>query len=211
MNGIDPATPLTATVDMLFITGPNRTYSGWLRDAHTLPARPGDKVRVEVRISANAFCYVFAISAGGKVVPLYPWTDRKWSNRPVEENPVRTVFAPPDTPGLKPKEFNVWTITAAERGMESVVAILRTERWELPDEKIEALFAGLEPNFELANEKAFVAFDNGAMVRTTERTRDYDGSNPQNAPNLQIQNIIARKLQPYAVFTTAVSFAKVEK
>ncbi len=206
-----PTTSLTAMVDMEFVGGPTRKFSGGLRDAHTLPARPGDRVRAVVRISAPAYCYVFAVSSGGKVYPLYPWKDFQWGTRPAKESLVRVVYAPPDDPTLPLDQVNTWTITDAEQGMESVLAIIRTEPWSLPDEKIEALFAGLKEHHELENEKAFVAFDNGMPIATGDRTRGYDTAKPQNALNSQIHNLLARRLQPHAAYTTAVSFAKVEK
>jgi serine/threonine protein kinase len=207
---IPPAVPLTATVDMEFVNGPGRTYRGGLRDAHTLPARPGDKVRITVNLSAKAYCYVFAVTSDGKVMPVYPWLRREWGVR-TEEKKVDSVLAPPDDPDLPLKQVNVFEIAGSERGMDSIIAVIRNERWELPDEKIQALFSGLEPDHQLANPKAFAAFDNGALVKSPERTRDWNEAAPENAPHLQIQNLIARKLQPHAAFTTAVSFAKVEK
>lgn len=206
-----PTGSLSAVVDVDFVAGPGRTFRGGLRDPFTLPARPGDQVRMTVRASAPAYVYVFAITSGATVYPLYPWRNSRWDSRPAAETPTAFVLVPPDNPDLSPKEVNAMRIGGSKTGMESVLAVLRTDPWAAPDADIKGLFAGLEAEYGVPTEKTFVTYDNGVPVLTDERTRDFDPAHPTAASQVQIQNLIARRLQPHAAFTTAVSFAKVDR
>ena len=149
--------------------------------------------------------------SAGKAYPLYPWREFKWESRPAEELPQKMVLAPPDDASLKLNQVNAFEFTEAERGMESILVVVRNSRWDLPNEQIRDLFLGLKADHVLVSDKAFVAFDNGVAVPSGVRTRGFDVAAPVNAPHLQIQNLLARRLQPHAAYTTAVSFAKVEK
>jgi hypothetical protein len=44
-----------------------------LGDPGTLPARPGDQLRTEVRLNQPAYIYLLALDSQGEVTPLYPW------------------------------------------------------------------------------------------------------------------------------------------
>jgi hypothetical protein len=77
-----------------------------LGDPGTLPARPGDQIRAEVKLNQPAHIYLLALDGQGEVTPLYPWHR---DGKPLDS----TIADPP--PLVPPQRELVWP--SRESGM----------------------------------------------------------------------------------------------
>ena len=93
------AEPLKGSIDvMLTEKGNPRRQLLSLDDPVVLPVKVGDEVRVEAKLNRRADPYIVWIDAKGKLIPIYPWRDGEWGNRPEKEQAVRRVSLP-EKPG----------------------------------------------------------------------------------------------------------------
>jgi hypothetical protein len=82
-----PEPPLSGDLIVRLWAEDGRARQGLRVDERgTLPARHGDRVRLEARLNRAAHVYLLWLDGEGKVNPLYPWNDRKL---------VRDLSAPP--------------------------------------------------------------------------------------------------------------------
>jgi serine/threonine protein kinase len=79
-----------------------------LGDPGTLPARPGDQIRAEVRLNQPAYVYLLALDGQGDVMPLYPWhRDGKDLDKTLNDPP----------PVVPPQRELVWPSLESGRGL----------------------------------------------------------------------------------------------
>jgi hypothetical protein len=79
-----------------------------LGDPGTLPARPGDQIRAEVRLNQPAYLYLLALDGQGEILPLYPW------HRDVTKLD-KTIDDPP--PVVPPQRELIWPSLESGRGL----------------------------------------------------------------------------------------------
>jgi hypothetical protein len=169
-----------------------------LADPAARPLRAGDEVRVEAEVTRPAYLYVLWIDTQGKVLPVYPWREGEWSQRPEPEEPVQRLRLPE-------KAGDVWPIQSGPAGMETLALLVRET--PLPrEDNLEALLGELGPQL-LQDPQDVAWFENGAVVRG-EKDRAANLKNPQPASNplLGTQALLWEKLQPKGTFLRAVSF-----
>ena len=75
-----------------------------------IPVVDGDGVRVEAKLSQPAYAYLFWVDTEGEAIPLYPWRDFDWANRPSEQ-PVSEFSWPAETLTFHPLEGSAGTET----------------------------------------------------------------------------------------------------
>ena len=171
-----------------------------LHEDGALPLRPNDKVRVDVQLDRPAYVYILWISTRGEVLPVYPWRQGEWGNRPDREQPVQRLDLP-DEPGG-------WRIDAGPPGMETLVLLAR--RTPLPRDVDLAALLGELPVQKEQDLGAAVWFENGRVVpRNTSHDRGprlFDADRIDD-PVLGTQRRIKDRLQPLFDFTCGVSFA----
>jgi serine/threonine protein kinase len=173
-----------------------------LTDPGALPLRVKDQIRAEAEVTPAAYLYLFWIDTEGKADPVYPWEPGKWGTRPAEEQPRSHLELPKQlTKG--------WTITGAKEGMETLILLARPTPWELSDDAIQQLLAGLPVQRPVQDPRSAVWFENGAVVKQdARRQRAHFVEENINDPVLHLQELLREKLQPHGTFTTAVSFAR---
>src|SRR5262249_20941923 len=89
-----------------------------------LPARHGDRVRLEARLNRAAHVYLLWLDGEGKGNPLYPWNDsrliRDLSARPPELRPQAVVHSPTGESGVR----EGWKLDK-KSGLETVLLLAR--------------------------------------------------------------------------------------
>jgi class 3 adenylate cyclase len=130
-----------------------------------LPLRPGDRVRLEVRLSRPAFLYLVWIAPSGEVIPVYPWRGGRWDT-PENPEPVSQLNYPSkDSTGV-PMKPNV-------EGREVFLALARPT--PLPkDHDLKATLARCMTKLPVRNPRAMVRFRNHDVEATAGEERDPD-------------------------------------
>jgi hypothetical protein len=93
-------------------------------DPGALPARPGDRIRAEVRLNQPAYLYLLALDAQGDVTPLYPWhRDDRQLDRTLADPPPAV---PPQAELTWPSEESSQGLPLDDRsGLETIVLLAR--------------------------------------------------------------------------------------
>jgi hypothetical protein len=209
--GPDPGNPSAAQkgwVDVLIWRGEDGAAEKLrLGDAGALPLYRDDRFRIEAHVEVPAYLYLFWIDTEGKALPLYPWQPGKWGTRnPAEEKPASDVSLPKTrTNGYKIKEDR--------EGMETLLLLARETVLPLGDAEVQKWFADLPAQWPIQNRRSAVWFENGRVVEgDPRRKRDYfDTEVGLGDPVLRVQDLLERRLQRQAAFTSAVSFARLGK
>jgi hypothetical protein len=79
---------------------------------------PGNLVQLRAELNRPAYVYLLWVEADGKVIPVYPWADLKWAQRPAMEQPVSRLSRPEGNDG--------WPV-GGPAGIESAVLLAREE------------------------------------------------------------------------------------
>jgi hypothetical protein len=174
-----------------------------LSDEGALPLRPGDQIRIEAKVTPAAYLYLFWIDTEGEAAPVYPWDPAKgWDARPAEE-------AARDELSLPASETKGYTLEGNQEGMETLLLLARPSPLDAGDADVRRWFAGLVPQRPVQDARAAVWFENGKVVQhDARRRRQWFKETQIDDPVLRMQELLRERLQPHAVFTTAVSFAK---
>jgi serine/threonine protein kinase len=189
------------------VTGPRSPHRRglFLHQLDALPLKVGDEVQVELFVNRPLFVYVVWINSAGKALPVYPWREFEWDQRPAEEQPLEGFKKLPEG-----AVEDGWEMDQGVPGMETLLLLAR--RSKLPPEEETALKAaladvGAQP---LQDGKTDVAiwFENGAVV-TAEAGRAPKAFDAQRIddPVLRTQGVLRDKLGPHFEYTRAVSFA----
>jgi hypothetical protein len=194
--------PLEGFIDVQVHEEANpRRHDLWLGEAGALPLRQGDELRIVAELNRPAYLYVLWIEAGGKVVPVYPWQNGHWEERPAEEERMQKLHRPEETD-------RGYRIEKGPGGMDTLVLLAR-EKPLPPDVDLRTDLEKL-PLQDEKDLRAVAWFENGQVRK---------GGNPLRAsprfdvtwkahPLLQVQERI-RQLQHKRGFaySCAVSFA----
>jgi serine/threonine protein kinase len=211
-----PPQPMKGRIDLLVVKSKDGTRRRLrLEDPRSVPIRAGDEIRVEARLDRPAYLYLFWIGADGKVAPLYPWKDHKWSARPAEEEMVKAAELP--------EIFDeVLEIPASTPGLETLVLLARADS-PLPREDEDALAEGLSgaaaslpPGTNKAiwiEDGAEVVFEPAAGSQNARGgeeplSRGVPSAPPRKSddPVLRIRAILSSKLKPLGSYSQAVLF-----
>jgi hypothetical protein len=204
-----------------------------LHQAGVLPLQAQDQVRLHVKLDRPMYVYVIWISSRGEALPVYPWKDWRWEQRPAEEQPVQEKFLPATDktyvmeggelptplvaqlagllhplPGGGPGLVAA-ALEAAARGVPGMETLMLLARdTPLPrDVDLAGMFAGL-PRPSHKPDDAVVWFENGEIV-TNEPYRAPKRIDPQRAsdPVIVMQALLREKLKDHFSYTRAVSFS----
>jgi serine/threonine protein kinase len=189
------------------VTGPRNPHRRglFLHQLHALPLKVGDEIQVELSVNRPMFVYVVWINSAGKAMPVYPWREFEWDQRPAEEQPVEGLKKLPEG-----AVDDGWQMDQGVPGMETLLFLAR--RSKLPPQAETALKAALatvgpQP-LQDGQTDAAVWFENGAVV-TAETGRAPMAFDVQRIddPVLRTQGVLRDKLGPHFDYTRAVSFA----
>jgi tRNA A-37 threonylcarbamoyl transferase component Bud32 len=174
-----------------------------LSDDGALPLHVGDQVRVEAKVTPEAYLYLFWIDTEGQVAPVYPWDARKgWGSRPAKESPHGEL-------GLPENVVKGYTINGDKEGMETLLLLARPSPLPADDNEVRGWFEGIKPQRPVQNPLSAVWFENGKVVQDdARRKRQWFEESDIDDPVLRMQELLRGKLQGHAAFTTAVSFAR---
>jgi hypothetical protein len=175
-----------------------------LTDPGALPLKPGDRFRIEATADRPAYLYLFWIDTEGKAQPVYPWNPKGgWGTRAAEEHPRATLELPATA-------TSGYTISGDQpAGMETLILVARAERLALTDEQVQRWFAGLPAQRPFQDAQSAVWFENGRIVTGDPgRPRSHFEESDIADPVLRIQGLLKDRIGPHAVFTAAVSFAR---
>jgi hypothetical protein len=174
-----------------------------LTDAGALPLHDGDRFRIEAKVTPAAYLYLFGIDTEGVVTPIYPWQPQKgWGSRPSQESRLEVLSLPE-------RDNATWGFVGDKEGMETFLMLARPTPLDADDGTVRGWFEGLSPQRPVQNARSAVWFDNGRIVEDDpRRTRASFEEGQSDDPLLRLQGLLRERLQPHAVFTTAVSLAK---
>ena len=86
-------TPLLA----MRLERPNPARRGlYLHQLDALPLKVMDQIQVELELRRPMFVYVVWINSAGKALPVYPWRQFEWDQRPAEEQSVEGLKKLPE-------------------------------------------------------------------------------------------------------------------
>jgi hypothetical protein len=196
----DPAGPVqySGSVD-LYVYRNKATKLPSLRDEGGMPLWPNDHVLPSAKVNPPAYLYLFWIDETGNVAPLYPWRVDEWGSRPENEEPVSRVDVRYPT-GEAPK------ITGTSPATETVLMLARPTKWELSDDQVKALFAGLGP-VQFLGFDACVGFEDFTMLPDDPQTRGLEkGAVPDGPLGLQLE--LRNRLKSQVAFSRAISFSR---
>jgi tRNA A-37 threonylcarbamoyl transferase component Bud32 len=200
-----PRPPYVGSVDVRIWRGTGDAAEKFrLQDDGALPLQKGDKFRIEAQVEPPAYLYLFWIDTEGQVLPVYPWTPGKWTDRQRRERKLGTLSMPEEDPK------GGYTLQGKREGMETLLLLARPTPLELSDAEVKGLFAGLKPQRPVQHRLSAVWFENGRVVERDEgrKSRHFDVVSDIDDPVLRMQGVLRQRLGPHAAFTTAVSFAR---
>ena len=133
--------------------------------AGLLPLRPGDRVRLEVRLERPGFVYLLWIAPSGDVVPVYPWKPGDWT-RVDDQRPISRLICPSEESDGFPMKEDV-------EGREVFLAMVRSS--PLPaDVDLKAIVSRCASKLPIRNPKSLVRFRNNDLEATSGQDRDPD-------------------------------------
>jgi serine/threonine protein kinase len=189
------------------VTGPRSPHRRglFLHQLDALPLKVGDEIQVELSVNRPMFVYVVWINSVGKALPVYPWREFQWDQRPAEEQPVEGLKKLPEG-----EVDDGWEMDQGVPGMETLLLLVR--RSKLPPEVETALKAALatvgpQP-LQDGKTDAAIWFENGVAV-TAETGRAPKAFDVQRIddPVLRTQGVLRDQLGPHFDYTRAVTFA----
>lgn len=198
--------PLNAQMDLLVWDAENSLRQGVSVTSPTaLPLRGGDQVRVCLQFNQPAYLYVLWIEAEGEILPVYPWRQGEWSQRPVDESP-RMYLALPD------KLDHGWTMQVQKDGLETLLLLARSRPLPRGFKLRELVEPALHPLGAKTSRAAW--FQDGRLLsknaprpsRKTLRPPDLDAVIGINDPLLKMHRRLARLLAPQFKLVRGVSF-----
>ena len=171
-----------------------------LDEPTVLPMTPGDWLRIDVELNRPAFCYIIWIDSEGQVVPLYPWRDMSWTQRPRAEQPTNRVSLPDDPSSIAP-------LGHGPAGMETLLLLTRDE--PLPADVNLAQVIGALPAQQAPDLRSAVWFENGSVVRNEVHRGPIrlDQAQATDSQILRTQAHLRDRLGPLFGYTRGVSFA----
>ena len=111
---------------------------------------------MQVELSRPAYVYLVWIGSRGQALPVYPWTEGRWSDRPARQLPVERLSLPDEADAY-------WNMQSDQAGMETLVLLARET--PLPEDiDLPRLFAGLSTQ-PVEDPQALLVFDGGKAVR----------------------------------------------
>jgi hypothetical protein len=189
----------------LWVNEPKSTFRRGLRlnQPGAVPVKSGDEVRVEAGLDRPAYLYLFWLGADGKVAPLYPWKELKWTERPLQEEKVERV----DVPEIVDKTM---TLDPSAPGLETLVLLAREDS-PLPRDADAALAQDLDgltttqlPDW--MNEAVWI--ENGRQFglddKAKERAAPGRKTRKSDDPVLRIRRLLQEKVQPLGAYHQAV-------
>jgi serine/threonine-protein kinase len=171
---------------------------GWkIDEPGTLPVLPGEQVRLEAQLNQPAYPYLLWLDGQGKVILLYPRTDRKFGGRPAREVARATVH--------RPEALNKGLEMNGPGGLETALLLVR--RTPLPAEDLPGLLGRLPPSpLRDPLELAVRGFDSGQPVEAID-LGEHRGLREEakeiDDPLLQL----LERLRPHFELARAVRFA----
>jgi hypothetical protein len=208
-----PAAALTGWIDIRLwegkkVAGPRNPHRRglYLHQLDALPLKVGDEIQVELSVNRPMFVYVVWINSAGQALPIYPWRDFKWDQRPAEEQPVQGLKKLPEG-----AVEDGWEMDEGAPGMETLLLLTRdTKLTDAGEKALRAALAGIGPQpLQDGKIDAAVWFKNGEVV-TAEAGRAPKGFDVGRIddPVLRTQGMLRDKLgPPHFACTRAVSFA----
>ncbi|MFV1965853.1 MAG: protein kinase [Pirellulaceae bacterium] len=144
----------------------------------------GNLVQVKAELNRPSYVYIVWIEADGNVVPVYPWVDFDWTQRPEIERPVAKVSCPDGNQG--------WPV-GGPAGIETAVLLAREDRLS-PEVDFKQLLAGI-PKLDLPRELQRRGPRNAATPRTMGAIDDSER-----------RRLLQRRLQKHFPLIRTVSF-----
>jgi hypothetical protein len=191
--------PLTGELTVRVWTPDGRGKRGWkIEEPGTLPVLPGEQVHLEARLNRPAYAYLLWLDGQGRVVSLYPWSDRKFGSRPVREVAHAEVHSPAAL-------SQGWPLNGPS-GLETALLLVR--RTPLPPDMDLAGLIGRLPSSPLRDpqELAVRGFDSGQPVEAIDRGEHRglgEVAKQIDDPLLQLLD----RLRPHFELARAVRFA----
>ncbi len=132
--------PLQATLELyVWGAGTERRRALLLEDPGAVPLRPGDQVRLSVKLNQAAFCYLLWLDSRGDILPVYPWQKGSWTTHP----PPRPV----DHVDLPATANAGWVIERTPAGAETLLLLVRHS--PLPDDiRVDTLLGDFPNDFD---------------------------------------------------------------
>jgi hypothetical protein len=187
------------------VNEPKSTFRRGLRlnQSGAVPVKSGDEVRVEAWVDRPAYLYLFWLGSDGKVAPLYPWKEHKWTERPLQEQKVErvelpeivdeTMMLPPSAPGLE------------------TLVLLAREDSPMPRDAGTALeqdLAGPPPTSLPKWMNQAVWIENGRQFGLDDQAKERTAPGPKTSksddPVLRIRRLLREKLQGLGDYHRAV-------
>ena len=111
---------------------------------------------MQAELSGPEYVYLVWIGSRGQVLPVYPWTDGHWSDRPARQIPVERLSLPDEAD-------TYWNMQSDQAGMVDPDA--RPAKTPLSEDiDLRRLFAGLSAQ-PVEDPQALLIFDWGKAVR----------------------------------------------
>jgi hypothetical protein len=205
------APPLTGWVDVRVwegkkVAGPRNPHRRglYLHQLDALPLKVGDEIQVEAELTQPMFVYVVWINAAGQALPVYPWRQFQWEQRPAEERAVARLKLPAGAAD------DGWEMDEGVAGMETLLLLARaTKLTDAGEAELKAALAEVGPQpLQDGKTEAAIWFENGAVV-TAEAGRapkSFDVRRIED-PVLRAQRVLCDRLGQWFEYTRAVSFA----
>ena len=155
-----------------------------LSDPAARPLRPGDRIRVEAKLSRPVYVYLVWIDTAGEVTPMYPWIDGHWKRRVPEEKAQEVRM-----PQVKGK-WMYWPMGPGKPGLETMVLMCRDD--PLPaDVDLKGILRTFGPQpFDGQDRHTIAWFESGATVRNEAQraplTTPVEGTDPLERINAEI-------------------------
>jgi hypothetical protein len=191
---------LTGELSVRVWTPDGRGKRGWkIEEPRTLPVLPGEQVHLEARLNRPAYAYLLWLDGQGRVISLYPWSDRKFESRPVREVALAEVHSPA-------KLSKGWPLNGPS-GLETALLLVR--RTPLPPDTDLVGLIGRLPSSPLRDpeERAVFFFDSGQQPVEAMDRGEHRGlgevAKQIDDPLLQLLD----RLRPHFELARAVRFA----
>lgn len=193
---------VTASINLFVWDPTDRGRQGiGIRDANALPLKIRDQIRLNVTLNQHAFVYLVWIDSEGKALPVYPWAPGDWTDRPEDEQMVKTLSLPKSSD-------HGWPLEGAA-GTESLVVLAR--KTVLPvDFKLESRFESM-PLASADTGRPITWFQGGDLVSATpssERGPNFSHAQKIDDPVVSMHRLLHDRLSDDFEVVDAVSFAK---